>query len=219
MVRRLIGGGKVSLPLKIAFWLPTLVFVVPRGLSGSSRSAAGADPRNRPSVILISVDTLRADHLSCYGYRRTLTPHIDAIAQGGTAFSQVDSQVPLTLPSHVSLFTSTYPFANAIEDNATQLGPEAVTLATILKSRGYRTGAFVGGFVLDRRFGLNRGFDEYDSPFDLHREPGKDPSEIKRLAEDVTHSAEKWLAGNFNSPFFLFLHLYDLHTPYELPEG
>lgn len=210
---------KLFMHFKIALGVTALAAMVPCGLSSPGRSASGSDSRIPPSVILISVDTLRADHLSCYGYRRTSTPHIDAIAHGGTLFTQVDSQVPLTLPSHVSLLTSTYPFANGIEDNAAQLGPNAVTLATVLKARGYRTGAFVGGFVLDRRFGLNRGFDEYDSPFDLHRQAGKDPSEIKRLGQDVTGSAEKWLAENSSPSFFLFLHLYDLHTPYELPQG
>ncbi len=170
-----------------------------------------------PSVILISVDTLRADHLSCYGYRRMLTPHLDTLAKGGTIFAQADSQVPLTLPSHVALLTSTYPFANGIEDNVAELGPQAVTLASVLKNHGYRTGAFVGGFVLDARFGLNRGFDEYDSPFDLHRQQGKDPSDIKRAGADVVASAEKWLAEEPAEPFFAFVHLYDLHTPYEIP--
>jgi arylsulfatase A-like enzyme/Tfp pilus assembly protein PilF len=170
-----------------------------------------------PSIILISVDTLRADRLSCYGYRGRPTPHIDAIAKGGTLFSQVSSQAPLTLPSHVSLLTSSYPFSNGITDNGQQLGPNAVTLATLLKSRGYRTAAFVGGFVLDRRFGLNQGFDFYDSPFDLHRRRGIDPGDVKRLGEEVVRAANHWLEENSSQPFFLFLHLYDLHTPYDLP--
>ena len=170
-----------------------------------------------PSIILISVDTLRADRLSCYGYRGRPTPHIDALAKGGTLFSQVSSQVPLTLPSHVSLLTSSYPFSNGITDNGQQLGPNAVTLATLLKSRGYRTAAFVGGFVLDRRFGLNQGFDFYDSPFDLHRRRGIDPGDVKRLGEEVVRAANHWLEENSGQPFFLFLHLYDLHTPYDLP--
>src|SRR5215472_8251618 len=93
------------------------------------RAALRADLRSPASVILISVDTLRADHLSCYGYRRASTPHIDAVAQSGTLFTQVDSQVPLTLPSHVSLLTSRYPFANGVQDNAVALEPDAVTLA------------------------------------------------------------------------------------------
>ncbi len=172
-----------------------------------------------PSIILISVDTLRADHLSCYGYNRWHTPNIDALTRGGSLFLQVSSQVPLTLPSHVSMLTSSYPFANGITDNGQQLEPGQVSLASILKSHGYGTAAFVGGFVLDRRFGLNQGFDIYDSPFSLHRQKKADPGEIKRFAEDVVGSATAWLQDNSAGPFFLFLHLYDLHTPYELPPG
>jgi choline-sulfatase len=168
-------------------------------------------------VILISVDTLRADHLSCYGYRRLETPAIDSIAQGGTLVTQASSQVPLTFPSHVSLLTSTYPFSNGIEDNGQTLASGATTLATILKAQGYATGAFIGGFAMDRRFGLDQGFDTYDSPFDLSRQEGLDPSDLKRPAEEVTGSAEAWLGKNSNKPFFLLLHLYDLHTPYQLP--
>ena len=184
----------------------------------NGRAAALAKPAQAgPSVILISVDTLRADHLSCYGYRRLKTPHIDGIASEGTLFSAVDSQIPLTLPSHVSLFTSTYPFSNAIEDNGQKLPANAVTLATVLKSRGYVTAAFVGGFALDSRFGLNRGFDVYYGPFNLHKEKTTDAGDIKRLGEDVVRSAIEWLTANSGRPFFLFVHLYDLHTPYNLP--
>lgn len=170
-----------------------------------------------PSVILISVDTLRADRLSCYGYRGQRTPNIDAIAQGGTLFSQVSSPVPLTLPAHVSLLTSTYPFANGVKDNGEQLGPAAITLATVFKGRGYRTAAFVGGFVLDRRFGLARGFDVYDSPFQVHTVAGVDTGDIKRPAEEVVRAAMRWLEAPSTRPYFLFLHLYDLHTPYDPP--
>ncbi len=180
-------------------------------------AVAGNPPEPSPSVILIVVDTLRADHLSCYGYRRIATPHIDSFATGGTLFAAIDSQVPLTLPSHVSLFTSTYPFYNGIEDNGEQLPPHAVTLATVLKSRGYDTAAFLGGFVLDSRFGLNQGFDHYDSTFDLHKEKSTDAGDIKRLGGEVVRAATEWLGAHSHRPFFLFLHLYDLHTPYNLP--
>src|SRR5439155_10716600 len=105
--------------------------------------ALAAENQVLPPVILISVDTLRADRLSCYGYPAQ-TKHIDAMAHGGTLFSQVTSQIPLTLPSHVSLFTSTYPSFNVVRDNGQQLPANAVTLAAVLKARGYRTAAFVG---------------------------------------------------------------------------
>lgn len=170
-----------------------------------------------PPVVLISVDTLRADRLSCYDYRASQTPHIDALARGGTIFSQVNAEVPLTLPSHASLLTSTHPFSNGVEDNGMQLGPNAVTLAAILKSQGYRTAAFVGGFVLDRRFGLAQGFDTYDSPFDVNRKQVADPGNVRRPGEEVVQAATRWIGRNRSAPFFVLLHLYDLHTPYDIP--
>jgi choline-sulfatase len=168
-------------------------------------------------VILISVDTLRADHLSCYGDKRIHTPRIDALTEGGTLFAHSASLVPLTFPSHVTLLTSTYPFANGIEDNGEDLPPGAVTLATMLKAHGYRTAAFVSTFILDRRFGLNQGFDVYDSPFDLHQHAGIDPGDIKRPASAVESAAARWIGENAGKPFFVFLHFYDLHTPYDPP--
>jgi len=185
-------------------------------LSGFGLIAA-AQVRPETSVILISVDTLRADHLSCYGYRGVSSPHIDGLAKGGTVFSQVSAQVPLTLPSHVSLLTSTYPFGNVVEDNIEQLVPGSVTLATVLKANHYQTAAFIGGFVLDRRFGLDQGFDLYDSPFSSLEKPGVDPGNAKRPAEEVVNSALSWLKSSGNQPIFLFVHLYDLHTPYQVP--
>jgi len=179
---------------------------------------AWAIGRAQPStpVILISVDTLRADRLGCYQAARKITPHMDSLAKNGTLFSQVSAPVPLTLPSHVSLFTSMYPFASGVQDNGMPFGA-GTTLATILKDAGYHTAAFVGGFVLDRRFGLNRGFDVYDSPFDLHNKTATDVGELKRPGAQVAAAAMRWLDQNAGSPFFLFLHLYDLHTPYDLP--
>lgn len=182
----------------------------------STDSSPPAPERPR-AIILISIDTLRADHLSSYGYTAIETPHIDALAKGGTVFSDVGSQVPLTFPSHVSLFTSIYPFFNGIEDNAETLAPNVVTLALLLKFHGYRTAAVVGGFVMDRRFGLNRGFDMYDSRFDQPSNEGSPTGEFKRLGADVVSIANRWLTENSNSTFFLFVHFYDLHTPYNLP--
>jgi arylsulfatase A-like enzyme/Tfp pilus assembly protein PilF len=162
-------------------------------------------------VILISVDTLRADHLG------RQTPHIDSLAKNGTLFSQATTPYPLTLPAHVALLTSTYPFSNGVLDNGIPLGPNATTLATIFQKAGYRTGAFVGSFVLDRRFGLSRGFEAYNGPLDVHDNPTGAPIEHKRPGEQVEAAAKHWVEDNANAPFFLFLHLYDLHAPYSLP--
>ena len=170
----------------------------------------------KPNIILISVDTLRSDRLSCNVPTAPPTPNIDKLCRGGTAFSQASSMVPLTLPSHVSMLTSTYPFVSGVEDNGDRLAPGTLTLAATLRSRGYRTAAFLGGFVLDKRFGLDQGFDTYDSPSASLSSGSTDPGDIKRKGEAVAEAGEQWLNANADRPFFLFLHIYDLHTPYNL---
>ena len=164
----------------------------------------------KPPVILISIDTLRADHLSSYGYAKARTPNIDAFGDKGTVFTRIDAQVPLTVPSHASLMTSMYPFETRVEVNGDVLQPGAVTLASILRTNGYRTAAFVGSMVMDRRFGLDQGFDVYDSPFGAQR--------VRRDAALVTRAALAWLGKNGAQPALAFVHLYDVHTPYTLPE-
>ncbi len=182
-------------------------------------AACQAAPANPSTpVILISVDTLRADHLSCYQPGRAPTPHIDGLAKGGTLYSQASTPFPLTLPAHAALLTSTYPFANGVEDNGVPLPASAVTLAAVLKNAGYRTAAFVGSFVLDRRFGLSPGFDVYEGPIDLQKAAGGNV-ERKRPGAQVAQAAMRWVEKNSGGPFFLFLHLYDLHLPYELPRN
>jgi choline-sulfatase len=170
------------------------------------------------SVILISIDTLRADHLSAYGYHKIQTPNIDSFAQHGTIFTEVNSQIPLTLPSHMSLFTSTYPFENGVEENAEQVPPNAVTLASILRSHGYKTAAFIGSNLLDRRFGLEQGFDAYDSPFGAQtgRSPNPYSARVRRDGAIVLRAANQWLSAHRSQQVFLFIHLFDLHTPYKL---
>ena len=115
-------------------------------------------------VILISVDTLRADHLSCYGYRRLKTPHIDSLARGGTLFAEISSQAPITLPSHVSLFTSTYPFANGIRENAQVLPPGAVTLATVLAAQRLQYCGFYWRIFSRAAFRLGAGVPNLRQP-------------------------------------------------------
>ena len=159
-------------------------------------------------VILISVDTLRADHVG------KQTPNIETLAQT-TLFSQVNTPYPLTLPAYTALLTSTYPFSNGVQDNGIPLSAPATTLATVLKKAGYKTGAFVGSFVLDRRFGLNQGFDIYDGPLDVHDNPAAGVVEHKRPGKQVEEAAKHWLEENKDAPFSWFLHLYDLHAPYK----
>lgn len=178
-------------------------------------------------VILISIDTLRADHLSSYGCQSIRTPNIDSFAEGGTLFANADCQVPLTLPSHTSLFTSTYPFENRIEENAERVPANAVTIASVLRSHGYKTAAFIGSVFLEREMGLDEGFDVYDSPFHFtafspisgsmffggpthNADAGRD----RRDGALVVRAAEQWLAANQGTPVFLFLHLFDIHKPY-----
>ncbi len=178
-------------------------------------------------VILISIDTLRADHLGAYGYHLIRTPNIDSFAQHGTLFTNIESQVPLTLPSHTSLFTSTYPFQNQIEENAEGVSPGAATLASVLQSHGYKTAAFIGSVFLEKEMGLDQGFETYDSPFHFEafspisgsmffggvgrREfAGRD----RRDGALVLRAARAWLAANRGASAFLFVHLFDLHKPY-----
>jgi arylsulfatase A-like enzyme len=181
-------------------------------------------------VILISIDTLRADHLSAYGYHRIATPNIDSFASGGTLFSNIACQTPLTLPSHTSLFTSTYPFENRIQENAELVPPGAVTLAGVLKSHGYQTAAFVSSVFLEREMGLDQGFDTYDSPFnfaafspisgEMFFGGAKNSYAVRDRREGALtlYAALRWLAAHKGQPVFVFIHLFDLHTPYTIPE-
>jgi len=179
-----------------------------------------ASAAEKPPVVLISIDTLRADHLSRYGYTKIRTPNIDSLGDHGTTYLRVDSQIPLTMPSHASLMTSTYPFENRVEENSEAMPSGAVTLASILHANGYRTAAFIGSVMLDRRYGLAKGFDLYDSPFETATGEVPNPysTRVRRDAALVTRAARQWTEENRGAPVFVFLHLYDLHTPYTLPQ-
>ena len=166
-------------------------------------------------VVLISLDTCRADTLSCYGYAQSTTPHIDALAGQGYLFSHAMTPIPLTLPAHASMLTGTIPPHHGKHENKdVYFDPSHVTLATQLKAKGFRAGAFVGAQVLNGRFGLDRGFDTYDDRFARQGQVG--PSE--RRAEAVNRAAFAWLDKHKDSPVFLFLHYYDPHDAYDPPE-
>src|SRR6266446_4913393 len=173
----------------------------------------------RPSVILITIDTLRADHVGCYGAQMVKTPTLDALAHDGVVFERAISQVPLTWPSHAVILTGTYPFQNGVQDFTGQpLAQQFRTVSQAFQHAGYATGAVISAFVLDRSWGLARGFDFYDDAFTAATFEKKDAGLVDRRAgESVTH-AIAWLKKTPRRPFFLWLHLYDPHSPYDPPE-
>src|SRR5437868_4872731 len=177
--------------------------------------AAAKTPAN---VVVITIDTLRADHLGCYGYKQVHTPNIDALAASGVKFERAFTPVPITLPSHTVIFTGTYPMLNGMHDfSANRLGPEPPTLALVLKENGYATGAVVASAVLDSRFGLNRGFDFYYDHFDFNRLEESNIEEMERPGNVVADVTLDWLSQNYQKKFFLWMHLYDPHFPYRPP--
>jgi arylsulfatase A-like enzyme/Tfp pilus assembly protein PilF len=178
----------------------------------SGRNAAVGTRAARPPIVLITIDTLRADRLGSYGSTRGLTPSLDAFAREATRFTAATSQVPLTLPSHATILTGLHPARHGVRTNdGFRLSPLAPTLAAALKSAGYATAAFVGGYPLRRSSGLSRGFDRYDDEF-LNA-----PGAIERSAGAVVESAEAWIDRNAAQPFFAWIHLFDPHSPYTPP--
>lgn len=180
---------------------------------------APTKPQPRPNVILITIDTLRADHLGCYGARAVKTPTLDGLARDGVVFERAISQVPLTWPSHAVILTGTYPFQNGVQDFTGQpLAPQFRSVAQAFKQASYATGAVVSAFVLDRSWGLGRGFDFYDDAFSAETFEKKDIGLVDRRAGDSVAHAVTWLKKTPRRPFFLWLHLYDPHSPYDPPE-
>jgi choline-sulfatase len=173
----------------------------------------------KPNVILITIDTLRADHVGCYGAQMVKTPTLDALAHDGIVFERAISQVPLTWPSHAVILTGTYPFQNGVQDFTGQpLAPKFRSVAQAFKQAGYATGAVVSAFVLDRSWGLARGFDFYDDAFAAETFETKDAGLVDRRAGESVAHAIAWLNKTPRRPFFLWLHLYDPHSPYDPPE-
>jgi arylsulfatase A-like enzyme/Flp pilus assembly protein TadD len=168
------------------------------------------------NVLLITLDTTRADHIGCYGYLRAKTPTIDQLARDGVKFVNAYAQVPLTLPSHSSIMTGTYPLYHQVHDNGYYyLGSENETLAKILKKNGYKTAAFVSSFTVDSRFGIGQGFDLYDDKF-LDDEILKN-FRSERKADKVFASFSPWFDKNYSQKFCCWVHLYDPHLPYDPP--
>jgi arylsulfatase A-like enzyme/Flp pilus assembly protein TadD len=166
------------------------------------------------NVLLISVDTLRADRLSCYGYKHNKTPEIGRWAAEGIRFERAYSEYPLTLPAHSTLLTGTYPFRHGVRENVGfSLGDGQLTLAEVLKAHGYATAGFIGSYVLAADFGISQGFDTYDEKFGHTREKVISATSLRRSAERVTDSLLAWLDSHRSVQFFAFVHFYDPHAP------
>jgi len=220
----------VALPLAILLVTATV---------GGCRSADPPAPA-RPDVLLITLDTLRADHASAYGYARPTTPRLEEVARDGVRFATAYAPMPTTLPSHASLMTGLLPRALGLPKNGVAFTHPAPTLAETLGAAGYRTAAFVSSFVLDRSFGLARGFGTYDDQFvrDACKSYGQQWEGFQleggfcRRGAATREQAERWLeqngylgsagatAGDVSGtppPYFLWIHLFDPHDPYEPP--
>ncbi len=202
-----------------AFWLWQ-----PRSHSAAAGTNLGPLPRGvsraQLNLLVITLDTTRADRLGAYGFREIETPALDRLADEGVLFEQAMATAPLTLPSHSSIFTGQFPPEHGVRDNGGFfLSPKQLTLASFLKARGFRTGAVVGAYVLDGKWGLNSGFETYVDDFDLSRiKGGFGVGDVKRPGNEVVDRALPWLETVKDKPFFAWLHFYDPHSPYESPQ-
>lgn len=171
------------------------------------------------NVLVVTFDTVRADAIGCYGDPRALTPNVDRLASRGVRFARAIAPAPTTLPSHSTLFTGLDPLSHGVHNNGTfRLEDERTTLAEVLRSQGYRTGAVIGAFVLEARYGLAQGFEDYED--ELHEDGAAKGAAhfVERDARTVTDRALAWLAKRDERPFFLWTHYFDAHLPYLAPE-
>ena len=198
-----------------------LAIVVALFLSGTflADSWAASSKAPPPDIFLITIDTLRADHVHCYGYTSGSTPALDALAKDGVRFTNAFTPSPITNTSHASILTGLLPGSHGVTDFAVPLASSHPTIAELLKTRGYRTAAFIGAVILDSRSlapGFDRGFDFYDN-FPEHSSTKSRWGRLERRGMDVVLHAENWLAKHPARPHFVWVHLYDPHDPYEPP--
>jgi len=225
------AGRRARRPAVLAAVLAGVLVGVAAGASWviahrSARSAGGVElgrgiaGGGDLNLLVITLDTTRADRIGAYGYRNVETPAIDRLAAEGVLFEQTMSTAPLTLPAHCSIFTSRFPPEHGVRDNGGFfLSPKQSTLASVLKKKGFSTGAVVAAYVLDGKWGLNQGFDTYVDDFDLpKRAGGFGMGDIQRPGNEVVDRALPWLEKVKQQRFFAWLHFYDPHTPYDPPE-
>jgi arylsulfatase A-like enzyme len=186
-----------------------------RLLAAMAAFTAGCGEAPPPNLLLISIDTLRADHLGCYGYPRPTSPFLDRLASQGVLFENAHTTAPWTLPSHTSLFTGLYPSQHGVVTDEVALPPEVPTLAESLQAQGFATAGLASGIYLGGRFGLGRGFDHY-VVFPTRDKSGGTATKLS-ATERVSSGALDWLAAQPRRPFFLFLHYFDIHSDY-LPQ-
>ncbi len=192
-------------------------------LSAACRGGSIPGPHPARHLVIVTIDTLRADHVGAYGDRDAATPHLDALAREGAMAPEASAHVPLTRPSHVTIFTGRLPSETGIRDNISPaVVPGVPLLAEVLKNAGFATGAFVSSVVLDASSGLGRGFDAYGDKIGDAGEAAQFLNTLQRRGDATTDEAIAWLdkarAGSAEKRLFLWLHLYDPHDPYEPPE-
>jgi arylsulfatase A-like enzyme/Flp pilus assembly protein TadD len=190
-------------------------------LASSAAFMAAEAPKKAPApdVFLVTIDTLRADHVHCYGYDSIQTPALDSLARDGIRFTQAFTPSPITNTSHTSILTGLLPSNHGVTDFAVPLAPTHTTLAELLKQKGYHTAAFIGAVILDSKTlapGLDRGFDFYDN-FPTHAETKSRWGRVERRGMEVVQHAEAWMTAHPTGPRFVWIHLYDPHDPYEPP--
>ena len=222
-----VPGRRLGLAVLVLVALGLSAIGAVRWLESRNQRAGAVDLGRLPSgvtrdhlnLVVVTLDTTRADHLGAYGAKDVDTPNIDRLAHEGVLFEQAMSSAPITLPAHASLFTGRFPPQHGVRDNGGFfLGPAETTLAELLKARGYRTGGFVGAYVLDGKWGINQGFETYFDDFDLSKTKARSLGNIQRPGNEVVDRALPWLEEVKNERFFAWVHLYDPHLPYDPPE-
>ncbi len=202
-------------------WLSVLLWLGSAIAANPPQHSAKPAPRH-PNIILITLDTTRADRMDFLGSERGLTPNLDVLARQGIVFSRAYSHVPLTTASHTTILTGTYPQFNHVNDFGVPLSPRLPYLPDLLHHQGYHTAAFVGSLVLDpldgTAPGFDRGFDVYDAGFRLRARGADRYKTVERRGGEVVNHALAWLSQNHSGPFFVWVHLYDAHDPYDPPE-
>src|ERR1700676_3452226 len=190
------------------------------GQPSGQTSARKPSPRtSSPDVFLITIDTLRADHLGCYGYKQIETPALDLLAADGIRFTQAFTHSPITNTSHITILTGLLPSVHGVTDFGVPLSPQHVTAAELLKKRGYQTAAFIGAVILDSTPlapGADRGCDFSDT-FPAKTEAKQRWGRVERRGMEVVAHAEAWFQKHRTGPHFVWVHLYDPHDPYEPP--